>query len=282
MSDDDLVRRLLAGDAQAFDRAAYGVIHQPHSVYELQVEDGLSSFFPPEQVEQVTLGFQRRVGASGSLRVDAYGKRYSDVRPLFANLFDAYELIPEAQPDRVRVDALRARVRGVEAMARGHLGSRLSGWLGYAWSQAEEHDGEWRPRLWDQRHAATGSLQWEGVKWRASLTSIYHTGWPTTPLRVIEVANPDGSTRLEASLGPRNSERLGSFWRVDLRASRQVRLDRGALTWYLEVFNLLNRDNPCCIEDFDVLAVPGDSLATRPNYDHWLPLLPSFGVLYEF
>jgi hypothetical protein len=263
-------------------RAAYSGIHQPQSVYELQVEDGASSFSPPEKVEQITVGFLRRLGPAGSLRVDLYDKRYSDVRPLFANLFDAYELIPEAQPDRVRIDARRARVQGAEVTVRGAFGRGFSGWVGYAWSNAEEYDGAWRARSWDQRHSATGNLQWQGSKWRASLASTYHSGWPTTAVNPTEVLNPDGTTRLAPVLGPRNGENLDAFWRVDLRASREVRLERGKLTWYLEVFNLLNRDNPCCIEDFALVSRPDGSFAAQPSFDYWLPLLPSFGVLYEF
>ncbi len=266
-------------------RLAWSSIHQPHAVDELQVQDGASAFFPPERAEQIVAGFEQRLGDAASVRVDVYRKRYSDLRPQFMNLFDPFELIPEAEPDRVRVAATRARVRGVELTLRGSLGEQWSGRLSYARSKAEEDDGSgWLPRFWDQRDAASMNLSWEGVSWRASLSGIYHSAWPTTELTARVVSAPGGGFTVEPVLGPRNGERLDSFLRLDLRASREVRFTGGsALTFYVEIFNVLNRKNACCTEEFDLRNAPGGgAVLVEPQLDYWLPLLPSFGVQYEF
>lgn len=269
-------------DEQRELRVAWGAVYQPQGIDELQVEDGETTFFAPERAEQIAIGFRQLLGASGSLRVDLYRKRYSNLRAQFTNLFDPIELIPEAEPDRVRIDASRARAYGAEVTLRG-AGSIWSGWLSYAYAQAQENEGaDWRPRFWDQRHSASMNVSWVGAKWRASLSGIYHSAWPTTAVDARVVPLPGGGTRIEPVLGPRNAERLDAFLRLDLRASREVRLRNGALTFYFEVFNLLNTRNACCTEDFDLRFDPDGRPRVVPELDYWLPLLPSFGVQYEF
>ena len=80
----------------------------------------------------------------------------------------------------------------------------------------------------------------------------------------------------------RNAERLSAYARLDLRANRDVMLANSKLSFYLEVTNLLNRKNECCIETYHV--VPGRNnqpfLDIEPSY--WLPMLPSFGFQWEF
>ena len=61
-----------------------------------------------------------------------------------------------------------------------------------------------------------------------------------------------------------------------------VRLQNGRLSFFLEVYNLLNRDNPCCIDEFDLFVGAGGNVTVTPNVDYWLPIIPSFGIQYEF
>jgi hypothetical protein len=66
-----------------------------------------------------------------------------------------------------------------------------------------------------------------------------------------------------------------------LRANRDVVLANSKLSFYLEVTNLLDRQNPCCVEDYHVGAGrPAPTLVIEKSY--WLPILPSFGVQWEF
>jgi hypothetical protein len=96
------------------------------------------------------------------------------------------------------------------------------------------------------------------------------------------VPQPDGSVRLVPEFGPRNGERLGSFSRIDVRGSRTVQLDSGRLSFFVEVYNLLNRDNPCCVDEFAISVDPGGNVAVTPDVDNWLPIIPSFGIQFEF
>jgi hypothetical protein len=125
-------------------------------------------------------------------------------------------------------------------------------------------------------------INYAGTNWNWTLTGLYHTGWPTTALTASLVQQPDGSFRIVPEPGPRNGERLGDFHRIDIRGSRVVQLQNGRLSFFLEVYNLLNRDNPCCIDEFDLFVDAGGSVTVTPNVDYWLPIIPSFGIQYEF
>ena len=76
-------------------RAAWGVVHQPQAVNELQVEDNVTEFFGPERSEQFVIGYARHFTRGISLRVDVYEKDYSDLRARYENLLDPSQLIPE-------------------------------------------------------------------------------------------------------------------------------------------------------------------------------------------
>ncbi|MEJ2257774.1 MAG: hypothetical protein P8X98_12375, partial [Woeseiaceae bacterium] len=70
--------------------------------------------------------------------------------------------------------------------------------------------------------------------------------------------------------GPAGADRL-KFQDVDF----EVR--RGDLTAYLDITNVLNRANPCCTE----YSLDEDGqLAVRTA--HWLPLVPSLGIVWTF
>ena len=259
-------------------RLALSRIHQPQRADELQVEDGVTQLLVPERADQLSFGITQRFGDTTVLQVDAYIKRYEDPRPRFENLLASTQLISEAEPDRVRIEPTAARAQGIELSLRARPTQRTNVFASYVYSKTEdeEEDG-WHPRPWDQPHALTAGLSWAGDKWRVSATGNWHTGWPTTPVSIVE---SEGSA--VARPGRRNSARFDSFSRIDLRASRSRRFDSGTLTWYVEVYNLFNTKNRCCIHAFHVERSPAGALVFVPEYDNWLPILPSFGIQYEF
>jgi hypothetical protein len=82
-------------------------------------------------------------------------------------------------------------------------------------------------------------------------------------------------------LGERNASRLDDYLRFDLRVSRTSVLSGGVLTYYLEVFNLLDRTNPCCVDGI-VTTSRGNTPVLSVEYSDWFPRLPSFGFQFEF
>lgn len=262
-------------------RAAWGLYHQAQGLHELQVEDGVERFFPAQRNEQLVVGFERPLTASTRLALQLYRKRLTDLRPRFENLFEPFDIFPEGQSDRVRIDAEEARARGAELSLHSRY-ERLDWWASYTWSEAEDRTGgDDVPRSWDQRHALSYSVNLRlGRRWNLNLAGVHHSGQPTTEVFV----EADAGGRPVLVLGPRNRGRLPDYHRVDLRVSRELPLGaaaaRGTLTLFFEVSNLLDRDNVRGVSDFDVRGDPGGGFAVEPELEHWLPRLPSFGLTW--
>lgn len=270
------------GDAGEI-RAAWGVMHQPQAVNELQVEDGVTRFFAPERVRQAVIGYTQRFSHGLSARLDVYDKAYEELRPRFENALDSVQLIPEGAADRIRIDAPEARARGVELTLRRAAERGLAGWISLGWARAEDFDdGEWRPRSWEQRESMSFGGSWTGARWNLALAGMLHSGTPTTSLGIEATPLPGGGYDVEGEVGPRNGDRLGSYARVDMRVNRDVSMESGKLTLYLEITNLLNRRNDCCVEDYRVRPGRGGAPALEVEVGSWLPLLPSFGFQWEF
>jgi hypothetical protein len=270
------------GDAGEL-RAAWGVMHQPQAVNELQVEDGVTRFFAPERVRQAVIGYSHRFARGLSARLDVYDKAYGDLRPRFDNALDPVQLIPEGAADRVRIDAPRARARGVELTLRRAAERGLAGWLSLGWARAEDfEDGEWRPRGWEQRQSLSFGGSWTAASWSASLAGLYHSGTPTTSLDIDVTPLPGGGFDVVGDVGPRNGDRLRPYSRVDLRVNRDVSFQNGKLSLYVEVTNLFSRSNDCCIEDYRVVTGRSRQPELEVDVGSWLPMLPSLGVQFEF
>jgi outer membrane receptor protein involved in Fe transport len=263
-------------------RAAWGVNHQPQAVNELQVEDDVTQFFAPERAQQWVVGYTRHFVAGISARIDLYDKAYDHLRPRFENALDPVQLIPEGASDRIRIEAVEARARGIELTVRREAERGLSGWISLAVARAEDHDdGDWRPRTWEQRETLSFGGSWTGAKWNLSLAGLFHSGTPTTALGIESTPLPGGGYEVQGIVGARNGARLGSYSRIDLRANRDVLLASSKLSFYLEVTNLLDSRNQCCVGDYRVVAGrPEPVLVLEKGY--WLPILPSFGVQWEF
>ncbi|HSG66944.1 MAG TPA: hypothetical protein VLD39_18190, partial [Gammaproteobacteria bacterium] len=189
---------------------------------------------------------------------------------------DTLALLPELKPDRVRVAPNGASARGLEVLLAQQLGYPLTWWLAYGWSEVEDEiRGETPLRSWDQTHTLSAGLNWDTEKWNLGIGLLHRSGWPTTP-----VALDDTDEIPVAMPGPRNSERMGYFSSVDLRATRKFELDASSLEVFLEITNVLGHENPCCTE-YEILdEEEGGGLELKTlNY---LPRIPSLGFVWKF
>jgi len=99
---------------------------------------------------------------------------------------------------------------------------------------------------------------------------------------VQDGVDEDGEQAFVAIPGPRNESQLGSFASLDFRISRTWQLQRGSFMAFLEISNLTNRRNECCLDwDFEEDEDTGEDVFER-GVDYWMPLLPAIGVLWEF
>jgi hypothetical protein len=264
-------------------RAGWGRFYQSQGIHELRVEDGISDFFPAQLAEHRVISFEHNFANGLHLRLNAYSKEISNPIPRFENLFDPIELFPEAEPDRVQINADRAEARGIELFLKSPPGKRVSWWAGYARSSSEDEiEGDTVPRTWDQKHALNFGLNYRPTpRWTFDLAGIYHSGWPTTGVRAETAELADGSLAIQPILGPRNGERFSDYHRLDLRISRHVPLDRGRLTFYVEVLNLYDQQNTCCVDDFEFTPRPDGSVRVDAEEAYWLGRVPNLGIVWE-
>jgi outer membrane receptor protein involved in Fe transport len=258
-------------------RASWGRYSQSQRINELQIEDGIDTFAPAQHASHLVLSADHDLANGLSIRIEAYRKDYDDLRTRYENLFNPLVLLPELQPDRVAVTPSSARVRGVEVSMAWHPGTDFSGWLSYAWSEADDViDGRKIPRSWDQTHAVSAGIRYAHGPWDFTLADTFHTGWPTTRASLVSI---DGATT--AVVGQRNDARLGSYNSLDMRLSRRFELTHGEIETYLEVTNLTNRRNPCCV-DYRVTSGPDGDLGLDTDTQDWLGIVPSIGVLWKY
>lgn len=250
-------------------RASWGRYQQFQGINELQVEDGIDSYFPAQKADHSILGLEQDLPAGYALRIEGYRKDYRQLKPRYESLFDPLSLVPELRWDRVRIEPDSGLAEGVELLLTRRSGDSWNGWFNYSWSRVRDRvDGDEIARSWDQSHSVGGGLTWTGGDWQATLAGSWHTGWPTTPVHGLEI-------------GTRNSARYKDYASVDLRVSREFVLSRGELTVFGEVTNALDRRNPCCT-DYTYELADGDEVTLERDYRHWLPLVPSLGVLWKF
>ncbi|MEE9229690.1 MAG: TonB-dependent receptor [Acidobacteriota bacterium] len=270
------------GDRSAI-RVGWGRFYQSQGINELQVEDGISDFHPTQLSEHRIISFEHNFISGLHLKLNAYSKKISDPRPRYENLFDPFELFPEASGDRVLIAPDRAEASGIEVFLKSKSGTRFSWWANYALASVEDEiDGEWVPRSWDQRHAFNFGLNLRpNPKWTINLAGIYHSGWPTTAVGAEVVEDEDGLLEAELFLGPRNAERFSDYYRLDTKVSRHIPLKTGRLTFYVEVLNVFNQLNPCCVDDVDAELRPDGSVRVIRDEEYGLERLPTFGIIWE-
>ena len=266
--------------------------------------------------ERVAMPGSRWAGAA--LRVEAYRREVRNPRPRHENLFQPFNTFPELEPDRVRIAPARSPSQGIELFVRGPASRRVGWWATYGFARsADRIDGRSVPRQIDQTHSATFNVQMPLLrKWKLDAAWRYHTGWPTTRLGLLvlpgerpisgpepddpgdpsdpedpedpeepggeepPVEEPEPPPMLVPELGPLYGERLSSYHRLDLRASREFRLRRGRVTLFVDVQNVYNRRNLGGFDTaFEDEGPEGPRIVKIPEL--WPGFIPSFGVIWE-
>ena len=264
-------------------RFGFGRYYQAQEINELQVGDGEVDYGPAQHARHLVASLSHSFAKGIDLRIEAYQKDYGALLQRYENAFDTRVLIPELQIDRVRIDAESATARGAEVMLTGeHSDSGILWWVSYTWSFIEDEfpDGDVQ-RSWDQRHTTKAGINWDWKQWSFSAAANVHTGWPKTELIVETVTNPDGSTTPVLDTTPRNELSYSLFHTLDARASRRFNVRRGELTGFIEVSNIYDRRNLCCVEYRYSPDGDGGVILTTEN-GAWLPLVPSIGVVWRF
>ncbi len=263
-------------------RAAWGIYRQSQGVHELAIEDGDTKFHRSEQAEHRVLGIEQVLSAGLALRIEAYERRSTRLRPHWENLDNSYDIFPEAQSDRARFDPSEGNARGVEFLLQQRVGPRFNWNASYAFARAEETvAGLSVPRPRDQRHTFYADASYApNSAWRFSAAWQFHTGWPVTAFNYNLVTLTNGRRVTVASPGPAYGERLPDYHRLDLRATRRWQLKRSEVRAYLDIFNAYDRVNS--YGSINDVTVQGTNVTVTQRPRELLPFLPSIGAAWDF
>jgi hypothetical protein len=264
-------------------RGAWGHYYQSHAINELWAADADATFYPAQKAEHRILGLEHRFDSGYFLRLEAYQRLLSDPLPEYRRVArNMGALWEEALEDRVFVHPERGRADGLELFVKGPRGYRFT-WSGsYALSRAEERvEGRWIPRLYDQRHAINLQVAFSPTPdWTIAAGWVYHSPWPYTQIEYLLEETVWGQPVAIGYAEALNQGRLIPYKRLDFRASRRFRLGPGDLLFYVDVFNLLNRENALDYEQ-NPLWADGRWVTKRSLFPQ-LGIMPSIGLKWTF
>jgi hypothetical protein len=231
-----------------------------------------------EESATVDLGVERqirdrwKVTLTGYYRRDDKGLRFENAEFRVAQGL-GNRLIGPSVP--IWTNALRGDAHGVEVTLDRRVTNGISGWISYAYGDAQMHDArtlETYPADYDQRHMVNAyAIYRRSSKLGLSARLRYGSNFPITGY-FDEVGNVYYIGR------DRNATRLPDYARVDLRADRTFTKRRSRITLFVEILNALNRRNMAPSE-FGLNFSTG---IVSELTDKVFPLLPSAGVLLEW
>ena len=247
------------------------------------MQDRETTFHPAERAEQQVLGVSHQLASGLALRLEAYERLSSRLRPYWENPIDPFNVFPEALYDRTKVSPSRGRARGIELLAENRRNPRFGWSASYTYAVAEEDvGGRWIPRMWDQRHTFYADVTYvPAPHWQLSASWQYHTGWPFTDINYYLVTLNDGSLIYSWTYGPLRGLRAPAYHRLDLRATRTYRIKHGTLRAFVDIFNAYNRRNEIGYDSHYAYIQQGQLIVVKTP-GRMLPILPSFGLSWEF
>lgn len=257
-------------------RVDAGRFRQPEGIHEMQVADGVSSFFEPQRSDHIIAGARWTAAPDWELRAEIYQKRYRRTKGRFENIFNPFVMVPELEPDRVGFRPDRARAKGGDVELRRGVGERFTGIVRYSYMDAEDRiDSRWIPRRWSQRHTVNAIASWEGDSFTLAAALTWHTGWRSAiPPEML----PEDETIAVADI--LNNTELKDYISFDVSFSRTWDLGRTQVTLFADVTNVFDRRNLAGL-DFDLEEQDG-FIVFIPDEEVLLPRIPSVGVLIAF
>ena len=276
-------------------RASWGRFYQSQGIHELQVQDGEQRYHRAELAVHRVVGLEHFFINDVRLRLEAYSKNLSSLRPKYRNWSNNIAIFPEIQGDRLRIDLTGARTRGLEIYLKRDSGGRFTWWLSYALARVDESihslgtvDGTTPfarevPGRFDQRHSFNLDLNYRpSPHWRLSAAWQYRSGWPFTD-RQLRHDTVRGEPIFYDQLDELNSSIYPPFHRLDLRLNRTINTAAGRIRAFLEITNVYNHGNVRnYLYGFTCSSEAASSCRYRKVPEFWFKLLPSAGLSWSW
>ncbi len=230
----------------------------------------------PEKAVHADVSLEQRLSPSTRVQLTVYDREDDQMirRPGGDTRIVADRLVRGSLTARY-ANRAQGYARGVEVLVQRSSPTALSGWLSYAYGRNRYEDSVTGETYWgdlDQRHTFNAYTFFR-LSHRFSASAKFRVG-SNFPIPGYYARQGDRYVVSDR----RNTARLPGYARLDLRANRTFDWSRRRLTLFVEVLNVLNRENVR-------FNPPRVSTATREVtrlFDSLVPVVPSAGVLFEF
>jgi hypothetical protein len=200
----------------------------------------------PVRCVVLTAGVEGEAWPGGQVTLEGFSKRYGGY-PIDPSVPSRVLISAGADFESPLVGKLvpsgRVRADGVDLAFSQRLARGLTVATGYSYWNVQEYNLEqrWIPADYDIRHQMRLWLVWHGARrWSASALWRYASGRPYTPYNIAASIKANAGrydrTRTNAANYP-------AYHRLDARIERVFAIRRAALTAFVEVDNIYDRDN---------------------------------------
>jgi hypothetical protein len=218
MVDPRLALALRAGEWTL--RAAGGVFHQGRWRTKYQLPDAGAPSGTPREATHLVVGAER--GGEPSVKAEAFVKEYGG--------YVASGSGPEVAS---------GRAAGLDAIVRWSRQKTVNGWITYSFLDGTVRlaDGRTVSSPIDVTHTLTGVARITlSSRWEVGTTARLATGRPFTPITGVDAAG-------KPVYGDPDGGRMPAYQRLDARITRYLPMRAGLGVAYLEMLNLLDREN---------------------------------------
>jgi outer membrane cobalamin receptor len=230
----------------------------------------------PERAVHADAGIEQSLGSSARWQLTFYNRDERDVLRLPQSELRLVDgRLAGVSLTAPWINALDGYARGVELLVQRRSNGGLSGWMSYSYGVNRHHDrttGETFDGDFDQRHTFNAYGLYRLTN-RFSLAGKLRMGSNTPAIGYWERRN--GGEFVAAT---RNTLRLPTYARLDLRANRTFNWEKKRLTLFVEVMNILDRAN----QRYEQPGVDIRTLQAFGIFNSMIPRIPSAGILIEF
>jgi TonB family protein len=217
------------------------------------------------QAQHYGLGVEQAFGRAGSVSLEGFYKRLSDL--------EVNGVGPDGNP--LLVNGGKGRIYGLEVLGKLNPTGRAFGFVSYTLSRSErnDHGQSWRLFDYDQTHILTLMGGYKlGRGWDFGGTFRLVSGNPRTP--IVGSVYDANSDFYNPVYGAVNSARDPLFHQASVRVEKAWKFKAWQLASYLDVQNVYNHRSQ------EGLQYSYDYSRSKPIQG--LPILPSLGLRGEF